>query len=203
MKFSVLILMMTLASNLLAKDFLPTSFHTEFTQEYTSKVSGKKVITVGAITYLYPGHLKLDVTKPDPVLYVANPKKSWYYTPPFAEGEPGELKVSDNPDNVLNRFFDVLKNGLKDNADYKVAAGKTGGQVLSFAPKAQKELGLKEAVLFFKSEGATDFSALTRLKIKDSEDQIKDFTLTKIDESKKITKDLFEFTPPENTRTSR
>lgn len=202
MKFFATFMLMSLATNLVAKDFLPTSFHSQFTQEYTSKVSGKKITTEGALTYLYPGHIKLDIKTPDPVLYVANPKKSWYYTPPFAKGEPGEVKVSENPDNILNRFFDVLKHGLKDNASYKVAKGKTGGHVLSFAPKAQKELGLKEAVLFFSDEKNNNFSSLSRLKIKDSEDQVKDFNLTSLDAGAKVSKDSFEFTVPENTRVS-
>jgi len=201
MKLISILLIALLANLAFAKSFLPTAFHARFSQEYTSKVSGKKVTTIGELTYSYPGHLRLEIKSPDEVLYVANPKKSWYYTPPFAKGEPGEVKISDNPDNILNRFFDVLKNGLSDNKSYKVAKGKTGGHVLSFLPQAAKDLGIKEAVLFF--EGADEFKNLKRLKIKESDDQVKDFTLTNLDANKVSDKSLFEFTLPENTRISR
>lgn len=202
MKFVFPVILTLLASTTLAKSFLPTSFYSAFTQEYVSKVSGKKVTTKGELSYLYPGHLKLAVKSPDEVLYVANPKKSWYYTPPFAKGEPGEVKISDSPDNVLGRFFNVLQNGLKDNKNYSVAKGKTGGHVLNFKDDAAKRLGIKEAVLFFKGS-STEFKNLERLKIKDSEDQVKDFTLSGLDANRKIEKSEFEFTPPENTRISR
>ncbi len=202
MKFFSLVLFSLLAGPVLAKSFLPTSFHSAFTQEYVSKVSGKTVTTKGELSYLYPGHLRLEVKSPDEVLYISNPKKSWYYTPPFAKGEPGEVKISENPDNVLERFFNVLKNGLENNKSYTVAKGKTGGHVLTFKEDAAKRLGIKEAVLFFEGS-STEFSALNRLKIKDSEDQVKDFILTNLDASKKIEKSFFDFTPPENTRISR
>lgn len=202
MKLVSLFLITLLAGPALAKSFLPTAFHSTFTQEYVSKVSGKTVTTKGELTYLYPGHLKLEVKSPDEVLYISNPKKSWYYTPPFAKGEPGEVKISDNPDNVLERFFNVLKNGLENNKSYTVAKGKTGGHVLSFKADAAKRLGIKEAVLFFKGE-STDFGALNRLKIKDSEDQVKDFTLSELNATAKVEKSQFDFTPPENTRISR
>lgn len=85
MKFLVLTLLLSFSAT--ADDFLPSSFSADFEQSFKGVASGKEKKSFGKIDYKYPRHIRFEVVSPEPSTFVANPKTSWYYTPPFVETE--------------------------------------------------------------------------------------------------------------------
>lgn len=62
-----------------------------FTQTDDNQTLGKKKISTGKILVKRPGKIRWETETPDPNLLVSNGKTFWFYTPPFDEGEPGQL----------------------------------------------------------------------------------------------------------------
>jgi outer membrane lipoprotein-sorting protein len=132
-----------------AWSFIPDKFQASYEESFQSASSGKMKVSRGSLLYQYPTDLRLEVISPDPSLFITNKTKSWLYTPPFVQGEMGEVKVS-APSHVLPRFFGALKKGDEKNDIYQVEKKPTAW-VLKFTAKAQKDLGVMEAQLIPKS----------------------------------------------------
>ncbi len=144
--------------------FLPSTFTAEYEESFISAATGKEKKSRGRIDYQYPRHIRFQVLSPDPSTFVANPRMSWYYTPPFIEGEEGQVVEQKSDDLPLAKFLDALKHGTESNAAYAVShEGKK--LVLSFTPKTRKELGMDRAELegageALKATGLGDFKEL-------------------------------------------
>ena len=152
---NIFLLLMLVVSMPVFADFLPSTFSAQFEQRYISTLTGKISKSKGTIDYKYPGHIKFDVVWPDPTLFVANPEKSWQYTPPFIPGEKGQVAVRPSKNLMLFKFFDVLKEGLKTNHLYEVVEEKDSYTV-NFKGQTVDEIGLVKTKLFFsKKENPT------------------------------------------------
>lgn len=134
-------------------EFLPASFSADYEESFISSATGKEKKSFGRIDYKYPRHIRFEVVSPDPTTFVANPKTSWYYRPPFIEGEDGQVTTQSSDDMVLTKFLDALKNGAKTNAAYTV---KFEGPKLTlvFSAPLQKDLQMNQAVLTAPGEAA-------------------------------------------------
>lgn len=143
MKFLLaLILLPTIA---IAKDFVPSSFSTQYEETTTSAANKKKVKkATGTIDYKFPGHIRIEVKTPDQSIAVVNQQKSWYYQPPFGSTkEPGTVTVQKSSKWPLIKLFDSLKNGVESNKLFKHKyVGKE--LVLVLVDTLQKEIGVKE-----------------------------------------------------------
>jgi outer membrane lipoprotein-sorting protein len=128
--------------------FLPKTFQAKFEQSFKSVLSGKLEKSRGEIFYKYPGHIYFDVQFPDPFVVVANPKKTWQYTPPYVVGEKGQVIERPSRKLTLFRFFDVLKDGLKSNALYGVEKTKKF-HIIEFNKKTAKDIGIVKTELYF------------------------------------------------------
>jgi outer membrane lipoprotein carrier protein len=196
-----LILLLISNTYAFAKDFLPSTFKVDFSQEYKTSLKGKVKKSSGQIQYKYPSQIRFEVTKPDKVLFVSNKEKSWYYQAPFIEGEPGELNVRKTGKTGLSRFFDVLKKGLKTNKFYEVKNKNERSQI-KFVDKFAKKLDIKGALITFNDK-------------KRKFENIKNMELTYIDGHKiklhfsgmktglSMNKENFVFKAPKNTRTNQ
>jgi outer membrane lipoprotein-sorting protein len=131
--------------------FLPNSFRSKFVQSFKSSLTGKLVKSRGEIVYKYPKMIKMEILNPEPSIFTSNAKKSWYYTPPFMEGEKGEVTIQTSRDTLLSGFFDTLKKGIKSNNLYQVKNLSKNKVELSFDKKTAKKIGLKKANLIFKN----------------------------------------------------
>jgi len=160
--YKLMILCIFAACNLCqASEFLAKSFKSNFVQEFKSGASGKIKTSSGILFYQYPGSIRLEVTDPDDsLIYVSNPRKTWYYRPPFIEGEPGELSVSPKGNTLVAKFFDSLSSGLKSNKLYSVKMKNSDLYVLSFSKAKIKEIGIKDAALKFKDSKQLQFENL-------------------------------------------
>lgn len=196
------ILLMSFVSSVSYANFLPEAFTILFEQEYKATLSGKTRKSEGVLNYKFPSQIRFEIKKPDQVIFVSNPKNSWYYTAPFIEGEPGELKLNPTKNNVLSQFFDTLRQGLVENKHYKVKADTDLMRTLTFTKEISEELGIVEAKLYFKTS-KLDFDNLEKLSIKQVDDKEFSLSLKSFVKNPKFTKDDFVFKAPENTRISQ
>ena len=157
MKF--LLFTLLFSTSAIADDFLPASFSADYEESFKSAATGKEKKSSGKIDYKYPRHIRFEVVSPDPSSFVANPKTSWYYTPPFVEGEEGQVVVQRSEDLVLTKFLDSLKNGAKTNSAYSVAFQKSQ-LILTFTAALKKDLQMVQAILTAKNGDAAKASNL-------------------------------------------
>jgi len=134
-------------------DFLPSSFSVDYEEISVSSATGKEKKSLGKIDYQYPKHIRAEVLSPDPSTFVANPTTSWHYTPPFIEGEEGQVKVQKADQLPMTKFLDALKNGNKSNSSYSVSfSGKQ--MILTFSEALKKQLSMKQAILVSEGEAS-------------------------------------------------
>lgn len=184
-----------------AKGFVPTSFSANFEESIISMATGKEKKSFGKIDYMFPGHIRFEITSPNASSFVSNPKKSWYYVPPFVEGEQGQVTIQKSNKLPLTKFLDSIRNGLEGS---KLFTYKYSGNdlVLTFVKTVQKELTLKE-VTFHASKDAksvqkmSEFEKLTLIYADGRKVNLKfqDFK-----EEPSFPVKHFEFTPPEKTK---
>ncbi len=165
---------------------------------------GKTKIPV-VIKYQYPQQIYYEVKGDAPLLYVCNPEKTWKYTPPFIEGEKGELAVGDSGQFCYSRIFDSLAKGLDSNALYGVSKkGETA--VLSFKKDAKRQLGLEKIEISFKTK-ASKVESLSEAKemkmfLSNKPEPVK-LILKEFNSAPKFSKDEFKFSPPKNTNVTK
>lgn len=182
-----------------SKSFFPNSFKSQFKEITISKISGKEKTSVGELEYLYPSNLKL-VT--EDLVFVTNGKKSFFYRPPFMEGEKGELKIHDGKKSDSTRFFDVLKNGLTNNKFYNVIKNKDHYE-LSFSPKASEKYGIDKIQLFFHDVAMKKptFEKTNKMSIVYKDKRAVDFMFANFKRDAKLSSENFVFEAPKNTNT--
>lgn len=184
-----------------AKDFVPGSFSANFEESIVSMATGKEKKSFGKIDYMFPGHIRFEITSPNPSSFVSNPKKSWYYVPPFVDGEQGQVTIQKSNKLPLTKFLDSIRNGIEGS---KLFTYKYSGNdlVLTFVKTVQKELTLKE-VSFHAAKDAksvqkmSEFEKLTLIYADGRKVNLK-FQDFKEDPS--FPAKHFEFAPPAKTK---
>ena len=121
--------------------FVPKSFVATFEQKYQSRLSKKWKKSRGVLSYLFPGMIKLEVNYPERELIISNPKKTWIYTPPFIDGEKGQIIIKETKTFSPAKFFDFMREGLTSTRNYKVQLLKQSA-VITFVRSLQKDLGI-------------------------------------------------------------
>ena len=181
-------------------DFLPSAFSSKFEQTYISTLKGKEKKGEGFIEYKFPGNIRFETNSPSTVIFVSNGVKAWYYRAPFIEGEQGEVTESSakSGSTIYIKFFDLLKNGLTSNDYYDVKKGEP--VKITFKPKAQKELGIKESAISFKVKGSQNFSDVDTISLVFSDGKKSTLKLVDLKTSPNFPADRFNFTPPANTK---
>lgn len=177
--------------------FLPKSFEAKF-----SDVRGEKEIPV-KIKYSFPKKIYYEVEGETPLLYVCNAEKTWKYTPPFMEGEKGELAVGDSSQFCYSRIFDSLSKGLSTNELYKVTT-KGKKAELSFKEKAKNQLGLEKIEIEFqkdvdKSSSLSDAKEL-KMFLSNKPEPVR-LVMKEYTKNPAFKKGQFSFSPPKNTNT--
>jgi outer membrane lipoprotein-sorting protein len=199
MKFFIILLLCS--SYTWSKNFIPQSFSANFEESIVSMATGKVKKSYGKIEYKFPGHVRFEITSPTPSLFVSNPQMSWYYLPPFVEGEEGQVTIQKTSKLPLTKFFDSLKNGLEGSKLFTYQLLKKSLN-LKFKKEVQKEMTLKEVIFHSNSDPKNitkmnDFEKITLIYVDGRKVDLK-FTGFKEDVSLPLT--LFEFTPPAKTK---
>ena len=197
----ILFLLLLASSASFAKSFVPSSFSANFEESILSMATGKEKKSFGKIDYKFPGNIRFEITSPNASTFVSNPQKSWYYVPPFVEGEQGQVTIQKSTKLPLTKFLDSIRNGLEGS---KLFTYKYNGKdlVLTFVKTVQKELTLKEVT----------FHAIKEAKLVEKMSEFEKMTLVYADGRKVNLKFLelkeetsfpakhFEFAPPAKTK---
>jgi outer membrane lipoprotein-sorting protein len=184
-------------SNTWTSDFVPNAFELTFTQSFKSSL-GKIKKSKGKIDYLFPSHFRFKEFKGN-TEFVSNPKKSWYYSPPFAKGEKGEVQVNTSHKLMISELFDKLKKGLKNNDSYSVKKSKNYYQI-RFNKKVASELKIKSLNLFYDTK--RKLISIEQLKSMDIfyvDDKKVSIAFEKLNPSVKFSNKHFVFNIPPNT----
>lgn len=160
MKMLIIVLFLPLL--VWSKDFVPSSFSAHYEESLISVKDGKEKKSFGKIDYKFPGHIRYEVTSPDPSIFISNPQKSWYYTPPFIEGEEGQVSIQKSNKLPLTKFLDSMKGGIDKS---KLFQAKYQGKelVLIFDRTIQKEMTLKQ-VIFISSKDSKTVKSLSEFE---------------------------------------
>jgi outer membrane lipoprotein-sorting protein len=188
----------------LAADFLPTSFSADYNEKFTSSATGKEKTSSGHIDFQRPGLVRFAVLKPDPSTFVSNGKTSWYYTPPFIDGEEGQVVVQKSEGMPFTLFLEALSKGTHSNAGYDVK--KTGNRfVLTFKGQLRKYLQMKEAILEAEGDAsrAMDLGDFKYLLMTYSSGKKVNMQLTNFKRDVKFADDHFVFIVPPKTKISQ
>jgi outer membrane lipoprotein carrier protein len=164
----------------------------EFTQLQTTLASDAPKVSSGRIFIKRPDKFRWQTTDPDPSILVGNGKKVWYYTPPFREGEKGQVLTKRAIDVQSKLAIDLLAGTADTKKDFKVNVLEDGRFQLSPIKPAGDIDGIElfierstnlvyKLVLFTKSGNKTELT-------------LKDVTL-----GLELKDELFNFTPPANT----
>ena len=184
-----------------ARGFVPGSFSANFEESIISMATGKEKKSFGKIDYKFPGHIRFEITSPTPSTFVSNPKKSWYYVPPFIEGEQGQVTIQKSSKLPLTKFLDSIRNGLEDS---KLFTHKYTGKdlVLTFVKTVQKDLTLKEVTFHATKEAKlvqkmSEFEKMTLIYADGRKVNLK---FLELKEETVFPAKHFEFTPPAKTK---
>jgi outer membrane lipoprotein-sorting protein len=198
----VVIVLLWLMPSRAMGSFVPSAFKVEFEQVQVSSLTKRERKSAGEMKYKAPNKLFFSVSSPDEVVFVTDGVLTYYYTPPFIEGEAGELTIQESSDNVLSRFFGSLSHGLATNPSYAVEK-KSGKQALiKFEETIARDLGVKTAEFFFKGS-KQEFSQIQKIHLAQLDGTELTLNFKKIQTDIKLDDTVFDFTPPANTKINR
>lgn len=179
--------------------FLPKSFEASFLD-----VRERQEIPV-TIKYQYPKRIYYEVSGDAPLIYVCNEEKTWKYTPPFIEGEKGELAIGSSEQFCYSKIFDSLSRGLENNSLYSTKKSAKSANLV-FNAKMKRELGIESIKLTFKTKvSPTSTLADTEsmeLHLENKENPVI-LKTQKIRPSAKFSDGQFIFRVPKNTNITR
>lgn len=201
---SIFILSTVVSSHLFSSEsFVPSTFKVDIAQVYESAIpGGQKRENEGFILYRYPGHIRFEIQTPDRIVFVSDSSRTWYYTAPAIENEPGELNIGQATNSGLSAFFDALQNGLNTNPAYKVE-NKGLQTELTFSEDLAQKIDIKNAVLDFSKESEREFKHIKSIHLTYLDGHQTTFLFRKFDFSPELSGEAFKFSPPENTRVNR
>lgn len=185
-----------------SRGFFPTKFKVEIEQVFVSKVSGRKKVSPGTIYYRFPQSINFNISGESPIQFISNPQRSWFYRPPFIEGEQGQVTIKDTPKFGLLKIFDSLTKDLsKDNPHFTIKKIKDGIVTLALKDDVKKDIDI-EAVELKVKEGIKRLQFVEQMEsmvlVKKSQNRV-NIVFKKFEELKKFDKDYFIFNVPKNT----
>jgi outer membrane lipoprotein-sorting protein len=193
---------MLIAFELKAADFLPASFEATYEESFVSSATGKTTKTTGKISYQYPRKVRFEILTPNPSTFVSNGEKSWRYTPPFIEGEEGQVEVQKASDLPATQFLDLLKRGINQNPAFKVSYSKNV-MTFSFVENWKKNLGIEKVILVTDARDAKSIKSLsdaTGLEMHYVNNRTMNWVFKSFKVPVKFKATDFEFQVPKNTK---
>lgn len=196
-----LIIALIFCSSASAKNFISQSFSANFQESMVSRATGKEKKSFGKIDYKFPGNIRFEITSENPSTFVSNPQKSWYYVPPFIQGEQGQVTIQKSSKLPLTKFLDSLKDGVENS---KLFTHKYEGKdlILTFVKKAQAEMTLKQVSLHASKDAKSiqKLSEFENMTLIYSDGQKVNLKLLELREDVTFPPKHFEFITPEKTK---
>ena len=165
------------------------NFYAEFTQVMCDELSGTCQLYEGKIFFKRPNFFRMEISDP-PQIYVGDSSSLWIYMPEKKHAirqSLGQIPVQISPD-VFLKDYDKRFNVEFLGEEKKIVQ-------IALIPKQNTDIYSKIIVDIHKSK--YEIKAIT---IRDHAGQENKFTFDMIETNKKLSKELFEFKPPEGTK---
>jgi outer membrane lipoprotein carrier protein len=122
------------------------AFRADFEQVVTKPAWGiKDRASKGVFSFQRPGKFRFEITEPDKNLVINDGKKFYSYTPPFAEGESGQVMIEDSK-KIKSKLLDQLLTGSFSKAkDVKIESRNSTEFILT--PKKGTSGDVTEALV--------------------------------------------------------
>ena len=166
-----------------------SDFYAEFTQTMCDELSGTCQLFEGKIYFKRPNFFRMEINDPSQI-YVGDSSSLWIYMPDKKRAirqSLGQIPVQISPD-VFLKDYDKRFNIEYIGEEKKIVQ-------IALIPKQDTDIYSKIIVDIHKTKH--EIKAIT---IRDQAGQENKFTFEKIELNKKLSKDLFEFKPPEGTQ---
>lgn len=165
----------------------------DFTQINESAAMQQKKTTTGVIMVKRPNKVRWETHNPDRNILVSDGKVFWFYTPPFDEGERGQV-VKRKAAQAQSRLAQALLSGSFSMAkDMKITEKDDSHFVLK--PKPGTAGTVVEAQIGVNPEK----KVIEQVVLKHKDGNRSEINLSKIELGKTLGDEVFHFTPPPNT----
>lgn len=165
----------------------------EFSQVTEDAILQKKKISSGKIFIKRPSRVRWETLLPDKNLLVSDGQHFWYYTPPFDEGERGQV-IEKKSSNVQSRLANSLLSGAFSMNRDMIIRQKTPSQFL-LTPKAGSAGTVQQALVEIDPEK----KIIQKVTLNHRGGNRAEISLSKVELGADLKDTLFTFQPPPNT----
>jgi outer membrane lipoprotein carrier protein len=176
-----------------AKYYKAETLSAEFSQVNDDVVLSKKKKSSGKIFIKRPSKVRWETVKPDNSLLVSDGKFYWFYTPPFDEGERGQL-IEKKSSEVQSKLAHALLAGSFSVARDMTIREKTPNTFL-LIPRP----GSAGTVIQATIEIDPEKKLIQKVILEHKGGNRSEITLSQIELGKDLKNDLFVFQAPPNT----
>jgi outer membrane lipoprotein carrier protein len=182
-----------LLSDVQVKYIRAGTLNAEFFQVNKTAAMNQSKTSSGTIMAKRPNKMRWETLKPDKNLLVSNGVTFWYYTPPFEEGERGQM-IERKSSQVQSKLANALLSGsFSDLAEMKIK--QSGKNEFTLTPRKGTAGTVVKA--FLEIDAAN--SLIRRVKLVHSNGNESEISLQNIQLGNPIKDSLFEFEAPPNT----
>jgi outer membrane lipoprotein carrier protein len=165
----------------------------DFVQVNKTAAMGTTKTSSGTIQAKRPDKMRWETLKPEKNLLVSNGVKFWFYTPPFEEGERGQL-IERKSSQVQSKLANALLSGsFSDLSDMKMK--QSGPSEFTLSPKKGTAGTIVKAILSVDAEK----SLIQQVKLIHGNGNESEITLQNIELGTTMKDSLFEFEAPTGT----
>jgi outer membrane lipoprotein carrier protein len=165
----------------------------EFSQVNEVAALKTKKTSTGVIMVKRPDKLRWETHKPDMNVLVSDGRHFWFYTPPFDEGEHGQV-IERRSSEVNSRLANALLSGaFSVTKDMKIRQESPSKFLLIPKPGTAGTVNRAEI------EVNPDKKVIEKVTLEHKGGNRSEITLSKIELGKPLGDEVFAFTPPPNT----
>jgi outer membrane lipoprotein carrier protein len=167
--------------------------YARFEQVTTSGATKTKKTESGFVIFQKPNRMRWEFEKPDPKTLVSDGKKFWFYTPPFFDGERGQVIIQ-NAKEIRSRLAEQLMSGNFSNLkDAEVEEHSLG--TFQIKPKSGSAGSVKTAILKIDPK----LSRIEEVYLEHTDGNRTEIKFSNIELGKKFSPETFRFQIPKNT----
>ena len=165
----------------------------EFSQVTEDAILSKKKNSTGKILIKRPAKVRWETLSPDKNLLVSDGKKYWYYTPPFEEGERGQV-IEKNSSSVQSKLANSLLSGaFSVNRDMTIQ--QKGASTFLLTPKPGTAGTVIQAIVEIDSQS----KLIQKVTLNHKGGNRAEITLSQIQLGEVLGDEVFTFKAPPNT----
>ncbi|MCM2323798.1 MAG: outer membrane lipoprotein chaperone LolA [Oligoflexia bacterium] len=164
-----------------------------FTQVNESAALQQKKTSSGIIFVKRPGKVRWETLAPDKNLLVSDGRKFWFYTPPFDEGESGQVIERKSADVKSKLAHALLSGSFSVARDLRIK--QLGPSEFSLLPKRGTAGTVSEARI----QVDPDKKLIEKVTLSHRDGNRSEISLSQIELGKALGDELFVFEAPPNT----